>query len=244
MRARIVDMSHVCGESAASGMRLHARKNGFLHSPAALLLAGMACIQNVRGAELAVNVRTADGRPLAGAVVMAHALEAGSRPNAPVHAIMDQINLAFVPDVLIIPVGSSVQFPNTDSVSHQIYSFSPAKRFQLPLYRGTQYSPVRFDQPGLVTLGCNIHDSMLAYIVVSDAAFFGRTNAAGVWSAGAMPAGRYRISIWHPRMRETMGEIAQELQLGDAASNEATLRVGKPLKPAPLEARPRSWSAY
>ena len=99
-------------------------------------------------------------------------------PAPPVHAIMDQVNLAFVPDVLVIPVHSTVQFPNSDAVSHQVYSFSSARQFQLPLYRGKPYPPVTFDQPGIVTLGCNIHDNMLAYIVVTAAPFFGRTDAA------------------------------------------------------------------
>jgi plastocyanin len=224
-------------------MRLHARKKRFAQGSASLLLACMA-MQNALGAEISVTVRSAAGMPLAGAVVMAQALYAGRHPNTPVHAIMDQIKLAFVPDLLVIPVGSTVQFPNTDSVSHQIYSFSPARRFQLPLYRGTQYPPVLFDQPGVVTLGCNIHDGMLAYIVVSDAAFFGRTDAGGVWSMGSMPPGRYRISVWHPRMREALGEIAQEVQLVETSRSDATLHIGKPLKPAPLEARPRSWNAY
>ena len=78
----------------------------------------------------------------------------------------------FVPDLLVVPVGSTVSFPNSDSVSHQIYSFSAAKRFQLPLYRGKPYPPRLFDQAGLVMLGCNIHDWMIAYIDVTDAPFY------------------------------------------------------------------------
>ena len=88
---------------------------------------------------------------------------------------MDQVDLAFVPDVLVVPVHSSVQFPNSDAVRHQVYSFSSARQFQLPLYRGKPYPPVTFAQPGVVTLGCNIHDNMIAYIVVTAAPFFGRT---------------------------------------------------------------------
>ena len=65
---------------------------------------------------------------------------------------MDQVNRAFDPDLLVIPLNSTVTFANSDTVSHQIYSFSPPKRFQLPLYRGKPYPPTRFDQAGLVTL--------------------------------------------------------------------------------------------
>ena len=76
-------------------------------------------------------------------------------------------------------VGSTVSFPNSDSVSHQICSFSPTKRFQLPLYRGKPYAPVPFDHVGVVILGCNIHDWMIGYIDVTDAPFYGATDDRG-----------------------------------------------------------------
>src|SRR5262249_19731637 len=156
-------------------------------------------------ATITISVQVPDGHPLSGAVVTIRPLEGQPRPATPVRAIMDQVNRAFDPDLLIVPVGSSVEFPNSDSVSHQIYSFSPAKRFQLPLYRGNPNPPVRFDQPGVVTLGCNIHDEMFAYVVVTDAPWFGRTEASGSWSTD-VPRGRYRVVIWHPRLREQLGD--------------------------------------
>ena len=119
-------------------------------------------------------------------------LNGNGRSSTPVNAVMDQINRTFVPDLLVIPVGSTVAFPNSDSVSHQIYSFSPAHKFQLPLYRGKPYPPVIFDQAGIVTLGCNIHDSMLAYVLVTDAPYFGRADATGSWSVD-LPRGTYRV---------------------------------------------------
>src|SRR5438132_7382630 len=91
---------------------------------------------------------------------------------------MDQVDRAFAPDLLVVPIGSTVEFPNSDSVSHQIYSFSQPKRFKLPLYHGKPYPPVQFDQAGVVTLGCNIHDDMLAYLLVTDAPWFGRTEGS------------------------------------------------------------------
>ena len=129
-------------------------------------------------AVLVINVQTADGLPLAGAVVTVRPLDGPPRHASPLHAVMDQVNRAFAPDLLVIPVGSTVEFPNSDATSHQIYSFSPAKRFQLPLYRGKPYPPTHFDQAGLVTLGCNIHDEMLAYLVVTDAPWF-RSHRGG-----------------------------------------------------------------
>jgi plastocyanin len=223
-------------------MRPHARQS---HNPARAglgLLLGAALLQRSLGATLAVTVLLPDGRPLAGAVVTVQPLAGPAHPVPPVQAVMDQINRAFEPDLLVIPVHSTVSFPNSDTVSHQIYSFSPAKRFQLPLYHGKPYPPVQFDQPGLVTLGCNIHDEMLAYVVVTDAPFFGRTAANGSWSAEVQNGG-YRVSIWHPRSRDDAKDLQREVS---AESDRAilTLRLKKPLKPAPLEGRPHSWDSY
>jgi len=210
-----------------------------LAAAACALLAGLAAAP-AAGATLVIHVQTPDGQPLAGAVVMARPLDAPARKPAPVRVVMDQLNRTFAPDLLVIPVGSTVEFPNSDSVSHQIYSFSPAKRFQLPLYRGKPYPPVRFDQPGVVTLGCNIHDEMLAHLLVTDAPYFGRTDAAGAWSA-EVPRGRYRVTLWHPRLREPESNLDRELAIGDADRAELTVQLSKPLQPAPLHDHPHTW---
>jgi plastocyanin len=190
-------------------------------------------------ASLVIHVRAADGNALAGAVITARPLDGPAKHTPAVHAVMDQVDRAFVPDLLVVPVGSTVSFPNSDSVSHQIYSFSSAKRFQLPLYRGKPYPPVLFDQAGLVTLGCNIHDEMLAYLVVTDAPYFGRTDAAGSWSAELGP-GRYRITIWHPRLQADGADAEREFTVGSDDRAELTVRLAKPLQPAPLD-RAHSW---
>jgi plastocyanin len=191
-------------------------------------------------ATLVINVQTPDGRPLSGAVVTVRPLDGAARRAEPVRAVMDQIDRTFVPDLLVIPIGSTVEFPNSDSVSHQIYSFSPAKRFQLPLYRGKPYPPVHFDQAGVVTLGCNIHDGMLAYLLVTDAPWYGRTNAAGTW-VSEVPHGRYRVALWHPRLRENEIDLERELTVGDGDRADLTLHLSKALQPAPLSDRPHSW---
>ena len=194
-------------------------------------------------ATLAITVQQQNGKPLPGAVVTLHALEGPAKPSAPVHAVMDQLNEAFTPDLLVVPVGSTVSFPNSDTVSHEVYSFSPAHPFQLPLYRGKPYPPQRFDKIGLVTLGCNIHDFMIAYIVVTDAAFYGRADAQGTWSAAAVPAGRYRIEVWHPRLNAS-APPAREIVVTGADRAAISIRLAERLRPAPLEARLPSWDAY
>ncbi len=191
-----------------------------------------------RAATLTVRAAHAGGKSLAGAVITVEALAPVGAPPSPVHALMDQVNLAFTPDVLVVPLHSTVQFPNSDVVSHQVYSFSSARQFQLPLYRGKPYPPVAFDRAGVVTLGCNIHDNMLAYIVVTGAQFFGRSDSNGTWSA-EVPSGRYLVRLWHPALNEPR-EVEGVVELSaERASLE--LRATRALRPAPLRQRPHSW---
>ena len=238
------------GERGSTGVRPCAHAQGRAGCGSVLLVAALLLAPAVlpppaaRAGELAVRVDQADHRPLPGAVITVFPLDAAAPPVAPVQAVMDQVGLSFKPDVLVIPVGSSVVFPNTDTVSHQVYSFSPAHSFQLPLYRGKPYPPERFNRPGLVTLGCNIHDDMLAYILVTDAPYFGRTDAAGNWAQKDLPRGRYRVEIWSPRLREPEEALRQEVAVTDAGPAQAGFHAAHALRPAPMQKRPHSWDAY
>ena len=122
---------------------------------------------------------------------------AASGPNA----IMDQAHNAFVPHILIVQTGTSVLFPNNDVVSHHVYSFSEPKQFELPLYKGNAHPPLVFDRPGVVVLGCNIHDSMLGYIFVVDTPYYASTDAQGTVSLDRLPADDYSLRVWTPRLR-------------------------------------------
>jgi plastocyanin len=195
------------------------------------------------GATLAVSVVLPGGQPVAGIVVTAYPTSVPGHSAPPVQAVMDQVNRAFEPDLLVIPLNSTVTFANGDTVSHQIYSFSPAKRFQLPLYRGNPNPPQKFDQAGIVTLGCNIHDEMIAYLVVTDAQYFGRTDGSGTWTAD-IPRGKYRVSVWHPRMNDDANELERELMVAQGDRATLVLRLAKPLRPAPLGTHPHSWDGY
>jgi plastocyanin len=199
----------------------------------------LTCAAFANGGPLAVTVSQHDGRALAGAVVTVEAESPALPPSPPMRATMDQVNLEFVPDVLVVPVHSTVQFPNSDVIGHQVYSFSAARRFQLPLYRGKPYPPVTFDEPGVVTLGCNIHDNMLAYIVVTRAPWFGRTDADGKWAAPNLPAGRLRLRVWHPLLNEPLA-VERVIDAG-AADEHVEIRMTRGLRPAPLTGRPHSW---
>jgi plastocyanin len=192
-------------------------------------------------ASVAIRVQQPDGKPLVGAVLTLDAESQSLPPAPPVSTVVDQVDLAFVPDVVVVPVGSTILFPNSDAVSHQVYSFSDAHRFQLPLYRGKPYPPERFDQPGLVTLGCNIHDNMLAYVLVTAAPFFGRTDAQGQWSVGSLPDGTYRVRLWHPLLNESGHSLERVVRIDGAERTELSIRLAHALRPAPLTSRPHSW---
>lgn len=222
-----------------------------LHAAVLVIIAACVCVcaPVVRAApalgSITVLVSQPDGKPLPGTVVMLHRLDGASHPAAPVHAIMDQINREFVPDVLVIPVGSTVSFPNSDKVRHEVYSFSPPHPFQLPLYSGKAHPPhVHFDRVGLVTLGCNIHDWMIAYILVTDADYYGSVDAAGRWSLPDVAPGRYRLEWWHPRLGELSHEGSRELSIPANQPSEVRVRIERGLRPAALSAHHHSWDAY
>jgi plastocyanin len=136
-------------------------------------------------------------------------------------AIMDQAHSAFVPHILIVQTGTSVLFPNNDVVSHHVYSFSDPKTFELGLYKGNAHPPVVFDRPGLVVLGCNIHDSMLGYILVVDTPYFGQTDAQGALALVGLASDDYQVHVWTERQRP--GDIPPVKQIAIAADGSASL---------------------
>jgi plastocyanin len=165
-------------------------------------------------AQVQVAVKDQRGKPVADAVVLAAAVDpkAAAHGKAPADAV-DQVDKQFLPYVKAIYVGSKVRFPNKDNIRHQVYSFSPAKTFELPLYAGSEAPPVQFDKPGVVVLGCNIHDWMVGYIYVSETPFFAITTAAGTATLKDLPSGEYLVRIWHPGMEQAEEATVKRLNL-------------------------------
>jgi plastocyanin len=186
-----------------------------------------------RAAELSVSVVDHGGRPV-GEVVVTAAPIGSARPAAPAAgAVMDQVNRAFVPGVLVVAVGARVEFPNNDSVSHQVYSFSPAKRFQLPLYKGKPHDPALFDRPGLVVLGCNIHDQMVGYIYVTDAAYFGKTGADGTLTFKDLADGDYQITFWSPFIVDGPELLTRKIHVDALGASSTRLQLTRNLRSRP-----------
>lgn len=163
-------------------------------------------------AELTLQVRDANG-PVADAVVALTAPEAV----APVSTEIYQKDRQFHPKVLIVPVGSTVDFPNRDNTQHHVYSFSPAKTFDIELYTGRPAQPVLFDQAGVVELGCNIHDHMQGFVIVTHTADIGQTDANGRVTLTPEPddlsGDRIDVTVWHPRLPDATEALRRTLPL-------------------------------
>jgi len=151
-------------------------------------------------------------------------------------ASLDQVNKAFVPSVLPIEVGTQVRFPNHDQIHHHVYSFSRTKTFELPLYKGQDAPPVTFDKPGVVKVGCNIHDWMSAVILVLPNSHYTTTDAEGNFKLSGLTAGTYELQAWHERSRTEVPPIPATLASSPAASPAANITFQLSL--GPERARP------
>lgn len=174
-----------------------------------------------------VSVRDPGGRPVAGAIVFLDSAAARKAVQPMQGVEMAQEKKKFLPDVLAITIGTEVLFPNHDAVRHQVYSFSPAKKFELKLYKGTPSAPVLFDVPGVVVLGCNIHDLMVGWILVVETPYFAKTDAAGSAILADVPPGSYRLHAWHPGLAVGAPTHEQALVVGaERAAKAVSVSLG------------------
>lgn len=181
-----------------------------------------------------ISVSDSNGEPLPNAVVEVYFPHSTSRDTSVKHIY--QRDAAFQPEVLAIPVNSQVAFPNEDITRHHVYSFSPAKTFDLNLYLKETPPPVTFEKPGVVVLGCNIHDHMQAFIVVSDAPFFAVTDNTGHVNLPSLPPGPHHVRVWHQRLHDSQqrwweGEISSAEQLSVPLELRATPKPPNQLSP-------------
>ncbi len=169
----------------------------------------------VTAAQLNGQVFDPYGTPAHNAVVTATPLSGPAihaQTPAQTLAIMDQRRREFVPHVLVVQQGTAVSFPNSDSIQHHVYSVSKGNAFEIKLYRGVPAQPVRFTEPGIVILGCNIHDWMVGYIYVTDAPLHTISDTTGQWSLDLAP-GDYSITIWHPDFARNAVGISQNVKI-------------------------------
>ena len=173
-----------------------------------LALLGLFLAAHASGAETAATgtikgTITAGGRPTSDAVVSVEGLpqEKGKSQKAKgktSKAVIDQKDMKFIPRVVPILVGTTVDFPNNDKTFHNVFSTSEAKKFDLGLYPSGESRSVTFDKPGVVKVLCNVHPNMEAYVVVKGHPNFSASDIQGNYRLNGIPLGKYRLEIWHP----------------------------------------------
>ena len=170
-----------------------------------------------------IVVTQQDGQPAVGVVVT---LENDDLARQKVGtAEMGQRERRFDPHILVVQKGATVSFPNYDDIKHHVFSFSSVKTFEQELYKGTESTPVTFDKAGIVELGCNVHDWMLGYIYIVDTPYFGKTDAAGKWQMAGVPAGEYKVTVWHPGLDSDDNRQVQTLVLSAKAKIQLTAEL-------------------
>jgi len=180
--------------------------------PLALACLLLAALGRTAASDVSFKITDAKGQPVADAVVSLVPLDAPATVGPSANAIeVAQQGQEFLPLVTPVRVGTAVTFPNRDTVQHHVYSLSKPKKFDLPLYNPGKAETLVFDQPGIVTIGCNIHDWMLAYVVVLETPWFAKTAADGAALVAGVPPGHYRTEIWHPRLAKI---VTRDLTLG------------------------------
>jgi plastocyanin len=191
----------------------------------------------VNAATLEALVRTPAGKPLPDAAVVLEPLAAAppaaarNRAHAATHVVIEQRGTEFIPYVTVVQTATSVDFPNNDTVRHHVYSFSNPKRFEIKLYAGKPGQPITFDKPGEVVIGCNIHDWMEAYVLVVESPYFGKTGPDGQVRIANLPAGRYRMQLWHPLQKTRAA--ASDIEIGSAPARLNLVLDARAREPKP-----------
>jgi len=208
-----------------------------MHARAVCLTALLTFSTSVPAGGLDAVVTTTAGEPLADAAVVLEPMADHARERRPTVTIT-QRDRELNPYATVVQVGTAVEFPNDDPFKHHLYSFSPAKIFEIKLYAGKPAKPIVFDKPGEVALGCNIHDWMEAYILVVDTPYFAKTDMEGHAHIDSVPPGSYRLRWWHPRQRHELP--ARSMKIGSESARlmqslDVAPRVVKPKPPLDKE---------
>ena len=197
----------------------------------------------VKAAELTLEITDGNHQPVADAVIVLtpEKLDRTAVGPLPQRQVVDQRKEAFIPHVLIAPKGGQVVFTNSDTTRHHVYSFSPAKAFELVVVPGGSSGPLIFDRLGVVAVGCNIHDRMVAYIYVTDQPFAMLTDKAGRVSFPGLPEGAYQARLWHSRLRPGRPEPTETVTL---STGRATVAISLDLMPDQGHRRDRERMKY
>jgi plastocyanin len=191
----------------------------------------IAAAQAGHAATIEITVKDAKGQAVEDAALWAMP-KPGPAPARKREAAISQRDKTFIPSVTIVQSGTAIQFPNQDPIRHHVYSFSPAKVFEIKLYAGTPVAPILFDKPGEVVLGCNIHDHMIAWIYVVDTPWFAKTAKEGTARIEGLPAGDFDLYLVHHDEVAPQPPTAVKLRADETQPIAFTITV-KPPAPRP-----------
>lgn len=193
-------------------------------------------------AELQVQLLDNQGKPLSEAVLW---IEPGPAQSANISKLMDQKERMFTPYILPVQVGTTVSFPNSDPINHHVYSFSPAKRFELRLHQQNALpQEVLFDQPGMVTLGCNIHDWMLGFILVLNTPWFAQTDDQGKVRLKFAAAAGQTLHLWHPRISDPQPTMSRTVPSDSVLTWQLAGALKRDPRPKVPSKRPQGKGGY
>ncbi|HJU09165.1 MAG TPA: methylamine utilization protein [Rhodanobacteraceae bacterium] len=208
------------------------------------LVAALALGATARAGGLQVSLLDQQGKPVPDAVVTLLPQNAAPAPAHPSAVkVIDQKNLTFIPYIEIFRPGDSVVFRNSDDTRHHVYSFSPAKAFEFVLAPGESSAPLILDKTGVIAVGCNIHDQMIAYLYVSGAPWIAHSGTDGTVKFGDLPAGTYTVRVWQPRLKPSQPDLAQSVTVVGTGSAQ-TLKFDLSLLPDPRLQFDREHTSY
>lgn len=176
------------------------------------------------------KLKSKGGKPDAsGVVIWLSPLDAPPpRGSARQRKVMTQRDKRFLPHVVVVEAGSEVDFPNEDPFFHNVFSIFNGKRFDLGLYASGETRPVNFNRPGISYIFCNIHPQMSAVVVALDTPYFAISDKAGGFVIGNVPAGNYRLSVWHERAKpETLAALTRDVQIATSGTDLDAVRVSE-----------------
>ncbi len=201
-----------------------------------LLAAFLLASQQAGAAVFTAEITDQNGKPAANSVISLMPEARANMPAASTRLAMektiDQNHETFIPLVTILPKGGRIIFSNADTTTHQVYSFSPIKRFELTVSRDQKSAPVVFDTAGVAALGCNIHDNMIAYAYVADSPWTALTGADGKAQIADVPPGQYEVTVWNPRLPPGREQPSSKVTVtGETAKLTTSIRVLPPPMP-------------
>ena len=200
-----------------------------MNYPVIIVSLSLLWISHLQAANLKVIINNNKGELVKDAIVFAVPKSKDNLTNPSIaKMIIDQRDKEFIPYVSVMQSGTEVLFPNHDKIRHHVYSFSESNQFEIPLYKGVPAEPILFDSPGVVTIGCNIHDWMLSYNFITDTPYYSKTDEAGEATVN-LPAGEYDAKVWHPNLIGSFDETSQSVVVTEQTA-EKVLNFSIPQK--------------